>query len=205
MNLEAQLEEGEQILARIWKVTALRGILAIAFAVVILVWPNIGLTALIALFGAFALVSGLTTAVGAFSVEMRGADRAWLLIDGLLGIAVGVIVFVWPELSALGLLYAVAAWAIVTGILQMTVAFAVPLSGSRRLLILLGGLFSVAFGVVMFGHPGAGAVALLALIGAFAFVSGVMQIALAVELRSLAAKVNLRVRPLFEPGAAAHA
>ena len=68
MNLETQLNEGEQILARIWKVTALRGILAIAFAVVILVWPSIGLTALIALFGAFALVSGVTTIVGAFSV-----------------------------------------------------------------------------------------------------------------------------------------
>ena len=205
MNLETQLNEGEQILARIWKVTALRGILAIAFAVVILVWPSIGLTALIALFGAFALVSGVTTIVGAFSVPMRGGDRAWLVVDGLLGIAVGVVVFVWPALSALGLLYAVAAWAIATGILEMSFAFVVPVSGGRRLLLLLGGLLSVAFGVIMFGHPGAGAVALLALIGAFAFVSGVMQIALAIELRSVAGEVKRHVRPLAKPHAAAHA
>ena len=69
----------------------------------------------------------------------------------------------------------------------------------------MGGLLSVAFGVIMFGHPGAGAVALLALIGAFAFVSGVMQIALAIELRSVAAEVKRHVRPLAKPHAAAHA
>jgi len=74
MNLEAQLEEGEEILARIWKVTALRGVLAIAFAVVILVWPSIGLTALIALFGAFALVSGVTTIVGAIELRSVAAE-----------------------------------------------------------------------------------------------------------------------------------
>jgi uncharacterized membrane protein HdeD (DUF308 family) len=205
MNLETQLNEGEQILARIWKVTALRGILAIAFAIVILVWPSIGLTALIALFGAFALVSGVTTIVGAFSVPLKGGDRAWLVVDGLLGVAVSVVVFVWPALSALGLLYAIAAWAIVTGILEMGFTFVVPVSGSRRLLLMLGGLLSVAFGVIMFGHPGAGAVALLAVIGAFAFVSGVMQIALAIELRSVAAEMKSHVRPLAKPHAAAHA
>jgi uncharacterized membrane protein HdeD (DUF308 family) len=205
MNLEAHVNEGQQILARIWKITALRGILAIALAIVILVWPNIGLTALIALFGAFALVSGVTTVVGAFSVHMKGGDRAWLVVDGLLGIAVGVVVFVWPSLSALGLLYAVAAWAIATGLLEMGSAFVVPVSGGRRLLLLLGGLLSVAFGVIMFGHPGAGAVALLALIGAFAFMSGVMQIALAVELRSVATDVERHVRTLAKPRAAAHA
>jgi len=204
MNLEAHLEEGEQIVARLWKVTALRGILAIAFAVIILVWPSIGLTALIALFGAFALVSGVTTIVGAFSVDMGAGDRTWLVVDGLLGIAVGVVVFVWPGLSALGLLYAIAAWAIATGILEMSLALVAPLSGGRRLLLLLGGLFSIVFGVIMFGPPGAGAVALLVVIGAFAVVSGVMQIALAVELRGVAAEMK-RHRPLTKSHAAAHA
>ena len=97
MNLEAHLHESERKLAHIWKAMALRGAVAIAFAVVILVWPSIGLTALIALFGAFALVSGLATIVGAFSVPMPGNRRAWLVVEGLLGVAVGVVVFVWPE------------------------------------------------------------------------------------------------------------
>ena len=150
MNLDTQLKEGEQTLARIWKVTALRGALAIAFAVVILIWPSIGLTALIALFGAFALVSGIATIAGAFNLPIRGGQRAWLVFEGLLGIAVGVVVFVWPDLSALGLLYAIAAWAIAMGVFEIALAFVLPLSGGRSLLAVLGGLLSVAFGVIMF-------------------------------------------------------
>ena len=75
MNLQAQLQEGEQELTHIWKSIALRGALAIAFSVVILIWPNIGLATLIALFGAFALVSGVTTIAGAFSVPLRAGGE----------------------------------------------------------------------------------------------------------------------------------
>jgi len=109
MSLEAHLQEGEQTLARIWKTMAFRGAVAIAFSVVIVIWPKIGLSALIALFGVFALVSGIATIAGAFSVPLSGKRRGWLVVEGLLGVAVGVAVFVWPGLSALGLLYAVAA------------------------------------------------------------------------------------------------
>ena len=195
MNLETHLQEGEQALAHIWKVTALRGALAIAFAVVILIWPSIGLSALLALFGAFALVSGVATIAGAFNLPIRGGQRAWLVVDGLLGIAVGVVVFVWPDLSALGLLYAIAAWAIAVGIFEIALAFALPISGGRSLLAGLGGLLSVAFGVIMFAHPGAGAVALLALIAAFALVTGFMQVAFALELRRVVAELERPFRP----------
>ena len=173
----------------------MRGALAIVFAVVILIWPSIGLGTLIALFGAFALVSGIATIVGAFSLPIRGGQRAWLVFEGLLGVAVGVVVFVWPDLSALGLLYAIAAWAIAMGVFEIALAFVLPLSGGRSLLVALGGLLSVAFGVIMFAHPGAGAVALLALVAAFALVSGVMQIAFALELRRVVAGLEQRVRP----------
>ena len=195
MNLETHLQDGERALARIWKATALRGVLAIAFAVVILVWPDIGLSTLIALFGAFALVSGVATIAGAFSLPARGAQRGWLVLEGLLGVAVGVVVFVWPGLSALGLLYAIAAWAIGLGVFEIALAFALPLSGGRTLLLALGGLLSIAFGVIMFAHPGAGAVALLALVAAFAFVTGVMQIAFALELRRVVVELEPSVRP----------
>ena len=195
MNPETQVQEGEQALAHIWKTTALRGVLAIAFAVVILIWPEIGLTALIALLGAYALVSGVTTIAAAVSGPVRGDGRAWLVFEGLLGIAVGVVVFVWPDLSALGLLYAIAAWAIALGIIEMSLAFALPLSGGRSVLLALGGVLSVAFGVVMFAHPGAGAVAVLALIAAFALVTGAIQIAFALELRRGVVEMGRRVRP----------
>ena len=199
MNLQTQLQEGEQELTHIWKATAFRGALAIAFSVVILIWPNIGLATLIALFGAFALVSGTSTIAGAFSVPFTRGRRAWLVVEGLLGIAVGVAVVVWPDLSALGLLYAIAAWAITLGIFEIAFAFDLPLSGGRSLLLALSGVLSVAFGVIMFAHPGAGAVALLALIAAFALVTGAMQIAFALELRRVAYELEDRVRPHATP------
>ena len=194
-----QLKEGEQELAHIWKTTALRGALAIAFAVVILIWPNIGLATLIALFGAFALVSGVSTIAGAFSVPFTRGRRAWLVVEGLLGIAIGVAVVVWPDLSALGLLYAIAAWAIALGIFEIAFAFDLPLSGGRSVLLGLSGVLSVAFGVIMFAQPGAGAVALLALVAAFALVTGAMQIAFALELRRGAHELEDRVRPHATP------
>ena len=160
MNVEAQLQQGERDVARMWKVSVLRGVVAIAFGAVILIWPSIGLSALIALFGAFALVSGSATLVGAFSVPSEGGDRAWLVIDGLIGIAIGVAVFVWPGLSALGLLYFIAIWAIALGLSEIALAFVLPLTGGRSLLAVIGGLLSIAFGVIMFAHPGAGAIAL---------------------------------------------
>ena len=190
MNLEAHLHEGERTLAHIWKTMAFRGALAIGFSAVIVIWPNIGLTALIALFGVFALVSGISTIAGAFSVSLPGNRRAGLVIEGLLGVAVGIAVFVWPSLSALGLLYAIGVWAVAAGIAEIVLSFDLPISGKRSLLLGLSGLLSIAFGVIMFAEPGAGAIAVLALIAAFALVTGVMQIAFAFELRRVAGKLE---------------
>ncbi len=190
MTLEAQLQEDERKLAHLWKTMAFCGALAIVFSVAIVVWPNISLSVLIGLFGAFALVSGITRIAGAFSVPVPGKQRAWLVIEGLLGVAVGVVVFVWPSLSALGLLYAIGAWAIAAGILEIALSFNLPVSGRRSLLLGLGGLLSIAFGVIMFAEPGAGAIALLALIAAFALVTGVMQITYALELRRVVGELE---------------
>ena len=190
MNPEAHLHEGERTLAHIWRAMALRGAVAIAFAFLILIWPSIGLTALIALFGAFALVSGLATIVGAFGVPTPSNRRVLLVIEGLLGVAVGVVVFFWPGLSALGLLYAIAAWAIAIGIFEIALSLSLPISGRRSLLLVLSGLLSIAFGVIMFAKPGAGAIALLALVAAFALVSGVMHVVLALELRRVVGELE---------------
>jgi uncharacterized membrane protein HdeD (DUF308 family) len=190
MNVEAQLHEGEKKLAHLWKTMAFCGALAIAFAVAMVIWPNISLSVLIGLFGAFALVTGVTTIAGAFSVPVEGKQRAWIAIQGLLGVAIGVAVFVWPSLSALGLLYAIGIWAVVAGIVEIVLAFDLPISDSRALLLGLSGVLSAAFGVIMFAEPGAGAIALLALIAAFLLVTGVMQITYALELRRVVGELE---------------
>lgn len=157
---------------------------------------NIGLSALIALFDAFALVIGLTTIQAAFDKSLPHSSRRWLAFDGLLGIAVAIVVLVWPDLTALALLYAIAAFAIATGAMAVVGgASMLPLSHGRSLLLMLWGVISIAFGAIMFAEPGAGALAVLGLIAAFAIVSGVIQIAYALELRHLAHEVKQRLNP----------
>jgi uncharacterized membrane protein HdeD (DUF308 family) len=172
------------------------GLLGIAFGVVMVIWPGIGLTTLIAVFAGFALAIGLTNVIGAFDAAVPQRARFWIVLQGLLPIAAAVVVLAWPGLSARALLFAIAAWAVAAGILEfLGGVLALPLSGARALLVMLTGLVSVAFGVIMFAHPGAGALALLMLIAAFAVVTGVTQLAAAFELRRVAHEAERRVLP----------
>lgn len=185
------LREGERLFARIWKLLALRGVAAIVFAFVLLVWPDIGLTAMVALVGAFAIASGFMSGVAAYALPGAARqDRFWLALNAIAGLVVGTAVLVWPDLSATALLYAIAIWAIVVGTIEFVSAFALPLSGARTVLLAVGGIALAAFGVVMFVEPGDGAIALLALVAAFALVRGTFDVALAVELRRVAGELK---------------
>lgn len=199
------LLEGERMLARIWKLLALRGVLAIAFAVVLLAWPDIGLTAMVAVVGAFAIASGFISGAAAFALPGAATrQRVWLALNSLVGLAVGTAVLIWPDLSATALLYAIAIWAIAAGVIEVVAAFALPISGSRTLLLAVSGIVLAAFGVVMFVEPGDGAIALLALVAAFALVRGTFDIALAVELRRLFGELKKGMPSPVQPKPVAH-
>ena len=194
-KLDEQVDESEKLLAHIWKTTLFRGLLGIAFAIVVLVWPNIGLATMIALVAAFAIVSGVATLVGAFRLPVERGQKWWLGFEGVVAIAVGVAIIVWPDLSAVALLYVIGAWAIVAGVFQIMLAFGLPFKGGRSVLLLLGGLLTIAFGVIMFARPGAGAIALLALVAAFALVTGIVQVVWAFELRKASGELKESYRP----------
>jgi len=157
----------------------LNGALWIVFGVVILAWPGISLYALTILFGAFALANGLIHIGSAISGGGAG-ERGWLVVSGLLGIAVGVMVFVWPNISALALLYVIGAYAIALGIIAIGGAFWLPIDGGDTVLMIVTGLVGIMFGIVIFAMPGTGALVLLALIAAFALVIGVSELAVAI-------------------------
>ncbi len=156
----------------------INGVLSVAFAVVILIWPGISLYALVLLFGAFSLANGIVMLGTAITGRMT-EGRGWLVLSGLAGIAVGVLVFLWTGMSALALLYVIGAYAIVLGIIGAIGAFSLPLGGGDRALLLLAGLVSILFGIVMFAKPGDGALVLLALIAAFALVRGIGELVVA--------------------------
>jgi uncharacterized membrane protein HdeD (DUF308 family) len=164
----------------------LNGALAIAFGIAIIVWPNISLYAFVILFGAFSLSRGVIGLAAAIAGPVK-QGRGWLVLASLAGIAVGVVVFLRTDMSALALLYVIGAYAISFGVITVGGAFWLPLDGGDRALFVLTGFVSILFGIVMFAEPGAGALVLLALIAAYALVAGVTEVVVAIGGKRLVA------------------
>ena len=163
----------------------LSGLLAVASGVVILVWPGISLFALTILFGAWTLATGVVGLAAALSGATT-QERGWLAVSSLLGIGVGAAVLLWPNISELALLYVIGAYAVALGVFAVIGAFYLPLDGGDTALLVLSGLVSILFGIVMFAKPGAGALVTLALIAAFALVSGITELVVAIGGKRLA-------------------
>jgi len=171
------------ILAGKWWAVALRGLLALLFGIVAFIWPGISLAALVFLFGAYALADGIFTVITALRAP-EGYRRWWvLLLEGVFGVTAGVLAFVWPGITALVLLYLIAAWAIVTGIFEIAAAIRLRKEITGEWLLALSGILSVLFGVLLLAWPGAGALAVVWLIGAYAIIFGALLIALGLRLR----------------------
>ena len=168
------------------RVLLLRGILAIVLGILALVLsPRITILFLVYLFGAYAFISGVVSAATALRYTN---EQGWalLLVGGILGIVVGIVAFLWPGITAFVLLFLIAAWAIVTGIIEMVAAFTLPLGTEREWLLGLAGLASVIFGVLLAIWPRVGLVAVVWLIGIYAIVYGILLLVRYFQTRSLA-------------------
>lgn len=169
-------------LARCWWLILLRGIAAIVFGLLAFIWPGITLITLILFYGAFVLIDGVLALASAI---MGGSmqPRWWLALIGVLGIIAGLLTFFWPGVTALVLLVFIAAWAITLGIFQIIGAIRLRKEIDNEWMLILGGALSVLFGVVLLISPGAGALALIWLIGAYAIVFGILLVGFAFRLR----------------------
>jgi uncharacterized membrane protein HdeD (DUF308 family) len=168
-------------LARHWWVIALRGLAAVLFGVLAFAWPGITLAVLVLLFGAYALVDGILGLIAAFRGD---AQHRWAMaLEGVVSVLAGLAAFAWPGLTALVLLYIIAFWAIVTGVLEIVAAFRLRRVINNELGLAIGGILSVLFGIVLLVAPGAGALAVVFLIGAYAIIFGLALLALAWRLR----------------------
>ena len=171
-------------LARNWWVMLLRGVAGILFGIVAVLAPGISLAALVLVFGAYAFADGVLNVASA--IRRRGAsDRWWaLLLEGVVGIATGIVSFVWPGITALVLLYLIAVWALVTGAFEIGAAIRLRKIITGEWLLVLSGIASIVLGVLLMLFPGPGALVVVLWIGVYALVSGALLIALALRLRS---------------------
>jgi uncharacterized membrane protein HdeD (DUF308 family) len=172
-------------LSRNWWVVLVRGIVGILFGIVTFFAPGITLAALVLVFGAYAFVDGVLTLVSAIR-RRSTTDRWWILVlEGIAGILVGIATLFVPGITALVLLYLIAAWALVTGILELAAAIRLRKVITNEWLLALGGIVSILLGVLLIAAPGVGALAVVIWIGAYAFVFGALLVGLSLRLRAL--------------------
>jgi uncharacterized membrane protein HdeD (DUF308 family) len=169
-------------LARCWWLILLRGIAAIIFGVLAFIWPGPTIFTLILFYGAFVLVDGVL-ALGAAIMGGGMESRWWLALVGIAGIAAGILTFFWPGVTALVLLVFIAVWAIVLGAFQIIGAVRLRKEIDNEWLLILSGALSVLFGLALLIAPGAGALALIWLIGAYAIAFGVLLVMLSFRLK----------------------
>jgi uncharacterized membrane protein HdeD (DUF308 family) len=184
------------LVTQYWWTWALRGVSAVLFGAAVLIWPGAGVAVLVGLFGAYALVSGIFALIGAAQTRQWNPLSWAVLIDGLLGIAAGVVTFVWPAATALALLYIIGFWALLSGIIELFAAFRFhrALGTGDSWLVGLGSAASVVFGIVLFARPGTGAVAVISLIGIYAIIFGIVMLMFGFRLRSVRNDPGLSAR-----------
>jgi uncharacterized membrane protein HdeD (DUF308 family) len=184
-------------LAGNWWAIALRGVCAILFGLGAFAWPGITLAALVLVYGAYALADGVLAVIWSVFKRRGGAFPWGAFLAGLVGIAVGILTFLWPAITAFALLYLIAAWAVVRGVFEIVAAVHLRKELDNEWLLILSGIASVALGVFLFLFPGAGVLAVLWWVGAFAIVFGVLEVILAFRLRT--EDQRLQARPLPRP------
>jgi uncharacterized membrane protein HdeD (DUF308 family) len=166
-----------------WWALALRGIIAILFGLAAFLRPGIALEALILLFGAYALVDGVFSIVGVFGGTRGGTPRWLLFLEGVVSILAGLIALIFPGLTAVALLYLVAAWAVVTGIAEIATAIRLRQEIRGEWALILGGIISVLFGLILAVLPAVGILSLIWLVGAYAVAFGVLLLITALQVR----------------------
>jgi uncharacterized membrane protein HdeD (DUF308 family) len=177
------MTEALEVLSENWWAIALRGVVGIMTGLVAFLLPLPTLIALVWLFGAYAFLDGLFNLVAV--ARRRTYSRPWwsLVLSGVAGVATGVISFVWPGITALALVYLIAAWALITGVLEIIAAVRLRKEIKGEWLLALSGVFSVLLGVLLAIAPGPGAIALVWYLGTFAMFFGVLMVALSFRLR----------------------
>ncbi len=170
-------------LARNWWLLAIRGVAGIVFGIGAFVWPGITFAALVLLFGAYVLIDGVFAVAAGIGMR-RTMDRWWLVVlEGIAGIILGVLTFVSPNITGLVLISFIAAWSIITGVLEIAMALRMRALIENEWLLIASGILSVIFGALLIVFPAAGALSLVWLVGFYALLFGVLMLLFSFRLR----------------------
>jgi len=170
-----------------WWQIALRGFIALIFGIMVLAWPGVSLFILAIIFGAYVFVDGIFTLVAAVNYKAGAGRRTWLFIRGIAGIIVGLITLFWPAITELALVLLIAAWALVTGVMELVFAFRANQNTAIRWMFAISGILSLILGFLLLARPIIGMFVIIWVIGAYAVLAGILLIILGFRLRSVKA------------------
>jgi len=175
-----------ETLVRNWWLVSVRGLVALVLGIILLIIPREAAAGLLViLIGAYALVDGCFALVVGIINRPPHRDRWWLIIEGIIGILAGIVIFTSPLLAGIVLLFVIAFWALFTGIFEILFAAAQWKTLPDKWLLLLGGIFSVILGILIFSNMALGATLIIVMIGVYLVLFGVMLIALGFSLKNI--------------------
>ncbi|WP_338888225.1 HdeD family acid-resistance protein [Rhodococcus sovatensis] len=188
-NEETLLRIGKDL----WWAVLIRGIFAVIFGIVALAWPAVTVWALVVVFGAYAIVDGLSAIYRAISARKVESGWVWWLLGGLVSLGAGIVAFVWPEITALAAVFVIGIWAIMGGLLEIAGSIRLrKLDGASHWgMLLFAGILELVFGLVLVFFPISGILSIVWLIGVFALVFGVLLVVSAFQVRSAAKKAGV--------------
>jgi uncharacterized membrane protein HdeD (DUF308 family) len=180
-----------RIYGKYWWSFLIRGLLATLFGLAAILLPGITLEVMAILLGFFLILDGLISIYVSVKGRGRGLKIGVLLLEGLVGIALGIFTFIWPEITVLAVVLIVGFWAMVTGVLEIIAAVILRDEIQGEWLLGLSGIISILFSVILFVNPGVGAVAIIWMIGIYAVIFGVAMIFLGLRLRKHKVIINI--------------
>ncbi|MBE7515272.1 MAG: HdeD family acid-resistance protein [Chloracidobacterium sp.] len=176
------------LLAKNWWAFLLRGIIALIFGAVAIMAPSVAFISLVLVFGIFALVDGIFSIASAFASNAKSENWWWLMLEGLVGILIGFLTIFQTSVMGDAWLFLIAAWAIINGVFKVVAAVRLRKVIKGEVWMILSGLLSVAFGVLVAMNPASGAFAVGFIIGIYAFLFGIMLILLSMKLKRFSAR-----------------
>ncbi len=180
---KARCDALSEVLADSWWAVGLRGILGILFGLICLLTPGVAIEVFVILFSAYMLVDGVFAIISGIKAARNGERWGLLILEGIVDLAAGVVAFLWPAITLVALIWIIAVWAVVSGVLMLSAAFTLNIDHGRWWLA-LGGIASIIFGILLVIEPLIGAVVLTLWIGAYALVFGVFLLVVAFQLHS---------------------
>lgn len=182
---------GQQLFKGSGTALIIRGIAAVLFGILVVVWPGVSVLALVILFGIFAIFDGATNIV--HYVTRKGRRSVWQIVGGVISVLAGLAAFVWPGITALSLALVIGLWAVILGVSQIALAFDVKKTVRQWWLWLITGIVTTVFGFFLVILPGPGILGLLGLLSSFAILFGILLIASGAGLRRLGESPNTRL------------